>query len=499
MMRPTTLLRFRGRRGGVRLGEIWLAVAIVASLIFAIVVQNQRFSNLGFRTSLYRQRIKLPPSDVLKFVTLGYDNIYANWLWLQSIQAFGSGWITEDGTTEPIFAYFDGLTDVDPHFISAYRFANLIIGDNRKDFVRGQDILRKGVIKNPRNFDIPYLGVYNAIWQYDGPNDARWFASRFDRIPETPSFMRRLAEYIERRSGRYEVAFEFNARYYIEYLLKNNEIEQNIVERRLQDLLDKWNRRHLGDAIDRFYEANGRHPERMESLLNAEMLPPAEIPTIEGIAYAREMMADTLDRMNPSAPIPQEVVDEFIRLATSTIVGLPPDPYGTWYMIWGASAVYHNKLKTSKFEDGSLTPYLRSARDQVEMMNDNAMRAQAFIMEFYAETDGELPSDEQLSRFLGRDPLGGHYVYQRDAPESPIYGVFYSTSGRRLGAGQNPRMGLRGPGPFPFSIEPDLTEHQSEMEWALEYGLISDEGNVLYFRPGYEPWLMETDGEVPTE
>ena len=97
------------------------------------------------------------------------------------IQAFGSGWQTEDGTQKPVFQYFDTLTDVDPHFISAYRFANLIIGDQRGDYVLGQEILRKGVYKNPMNYDLPYLGVYNAVWTEGKPEDARWFEAT---IPE---------------------------------------------------------------------------------------------------------------------------------------------------------------------------------------------------------------------------------------------------------------------------------------------------------------------------
>lgn len=491
--------RSRRLRGAIRRSELVLGTLIAAMLAFAVVVQSTRFDGVDFKYNLYRQRLKLPPVDVIRFATLGYDNVYSDWLWLQSIQAFGSGWITEDGTTGPIFNYFDVLTDVDPGFISAYRFANLIIADNRRDFVLGTEILRKGVHKNPMDFNIPYLGIYNGIWQYDGDNDARWFAIRLDRIPNAPGFMRRLAEYIERKAGRLEVAYEFNVRYYLEYLLKNNQIEREIVVRRVQDLLDRWYRRELSLAIGRYYEANGDHPSELEDVITPEYLPPFDAPTPERFLAATEQITGYLQTLSPDRPIPEEAVAAFIRLSTERIVGLPPEPMGTWYLIFGGAVEY---LRAT---GGKLAPgtddvsYLRSAKELIESINQTVAQAQMFIMDYYRTNNGALPTDAELGRFQGRDPLGGHYVYQRVAPESPVYGVFYSTATRRIIDGKEPRMGIRGPGPFPGRLQPRLSEHEVDRQWAIENGYMDQEGNEVWFLPGKEPWNQpERDGgEVP--
>lgn len=502
MLMKRSLRASRCRRGSAAVRDTGLFVAIILLLGIAALQQHGRLTSLEYRHELFRQRIKLPPTEVLRFITLGYDNIYANWLWLQSIQAFGQGWITEDGTTEPIFQYFDTLTDVDPKFISAYRFGNLIIGDNRKDWDLGTRILEKGTLLNPDNYSLPHLGIYNALFMYDGEDDARWFGIHLNRIPQAPGFMKRMVEYIERQAGRFEAAFSFNIRYFLDYRMHNNDLELEIVIRRTQDLLHRWYHREMGLAAQRFFEEHGRHPELMEELLRPEYMPPYEAPTMASFQYATDRALRDLEYSRDITSITDELVDRAVVDATETIVGLPPDPYGFWYLLHEANAIYRNFTDyiPPKWEEVN---YIGSARDFVEDTNRMAMGAQRFIMEYHSDNNGALPPDEEMRMFLGRDPLGGHYVYQREAPESPVYGVFFSTAGRRINDGQEPRMGLRGPGPFPFAIQPRLSDNEVDRQWGIENGYIDEYGEEIWFLPGEEPWLhvdeIEELEEVPVD
>lgn len=485
----------RARRGSARPRDTILMVGIVVLLTVAGLRQHFLLTSLEYRHQLFEQRLQLPPTEVLRFLTLGYDNVYANWLWLQSIQAFGSGWITEDGTTKPIYRYFDTLTDVDPKFISAYRFANLIIADNRHDWDLGRQILEKGSLQNPFNYDLPYLGIYSALWQYDNEIDARWFASRLNRIPSTPGFMVRLTEYIERRVGRYEAAYEFNVRYMLEYLHRENELERDIVYRRVQNLIDRWNKRELGQAAQRFHEEHGRHPELMEELLDGGYLEPFDAPVIEAFRAASEMAAAEMAGLPRDAEVPDHLVEQAAGQSMVHIVGLPPDPNGFWYLINEPSAIYRN-MTGEEIDNWERLPYMVSAQELSMEMDRNSMQAQQFIMEYHAEHDGALPSDEEMERFYGRDPLGGHYRYDRDAPESPTYGVFYSTATRRINDGREPRIGLHGPGPFGLPLQPTLSENDIDREWGIENGYIDEDGNELWFLPGEEPWLIDIGEDV---
>jgi len=482
-------MRGRGNRGGIRLGEVILGGAIVACLLLAIGYQSHRLRDVKQVWARFEQRFRLPPADLIQMAALGYDSVYADWLWLQSIQAFGRGWITENQSTEPIYQYFDTVSDLDPQFVGVYRFGNLVVGDNRRDWVLGQELLRKGSYKNPHNYDLPHLGLYNAIWQYDGKADARWFARRLKRIPEAPAFMKRMEAFIEQKDGRFGIAYEYNIRHYIEYIAADSDIERGVIQGRFPTLLDAWYRREMEFAIQRFIERTGNHPMRMEDILDPAIRPDFMGPTVEGIKSAIEQFADDIDRLDKSKPVPEELVQRVVAATQSRIVGLPPEPFGTWYMIHANLRELYIK-EGFKIDQEYRFPYLVSVRDIFDSVNPPMMAAQTFIMDYHKK-HGTLPDDAQMAPYNLRDIMGGHYVYQREAPESPIYGVFYSTAVRRISEGKDPRLGAQGPGPFPFPLEPTLKDYPEDYEWGIKNGYILADGTELYDPPGTEPAMPD--------
>lgn len=491
------VIRNQRRLGRIRVSDIGLALAGIALLAASIGFQHGRFKKQGFRVWIFEQKIKLPPSSVLKLASLGYDNIYANFLWLQSIQAFGSGWRTEGGKTEPMFQYFDTLTDVDPTFEPAYRFGNLVVGDQKGDYKLGQDILRKGTIKMPQSYSIPYLGVYNAVWMGNRPSDGKWFARRLQRIKAAPNFMKRMLEYIERQEGHYGLAFEMNVRYYLDYHVAKDNIERDIVTRRLQDLVDRQARAELSASVYKYIDAHGgEHPKRMEDILTPEFMPSYEGPTLSRFAAAVEKFLPVVDArgLKKGDVIPDDLVQAIAQSSIEKIEGLPPEPFGTWYLI-------HTPTRDAEIEEGFVfdrkkpIEYIVAAADLLQITNRNALAFQDFLMTYYKEHENKLPDDEELKRFFGRDPFGGHYVYQREAPESPVYGVYYSTGARRIDEKKEPRLGLRGPGPFPFSVEPRLSDNPEDKEWGLKNGFILPDGTEVWETPEQKAARLKAQAE----
>lgn len=484
------MMHRHSRRGSALLKTLLLFGAIAACLAFATVYQHNRFENRKFRSGVYYQRVTLPSAQTLRFLTLGYDNIYADWLWLQSIQQFGSGWLTEDKTQKPIFQYFDTLTDVDPHFISAYRFANLIIGDQRGDYVLGQEILRKGVYKNPLNYDLPYLGVYNAVWNAGKPDDARWFARRLQRIPAAPSFMKRMMEYVERKSGRFDAAFEFNVRYLVEYMAKGNTYERDIALRRTEDLLERLYHSHFKEAIKRYKAKNGKYPARLEDLFTQEYMPPYQAPTMQSFSAAIEYYHDDIVAIDKEKEVPEKLVSEIVAASRQNIVGLPPEPLGTWFYLNTPMMELYTKRADLNIDKEDKVPFIVTARSMLQNQNFTALEFQNWLMTFYKENNRQ-PTDKEAARWLGRDLLGGHWIYQRKHPESPIYGVYYSTAGMRYEKKKEPRLGAQGPGPFPFQLEPRLADYAEDLKWGIENGYVGLDGS--------EFWEKAKDAPADTE
>ncbi|CAN5414052.1 hypothetical protein BH09SUM1_BH09SUM1_28450 [soil metagenome] len=469
-----------GGRWRSLLGQILPGVGALLCIAFALFCQDKRFAEfrkVAWRDQRYRQMLELPSGEIAHFIAIGYDNMYADWLWLNSIQAFGSGWITADNTTEPIFKYFDTMTDIDPHFPAMYRFGDLIIGDNRLDHAHGQELLRKGVYKNPSNYDIPYLGLYNAIWETNNLNDARWFSHRLERIAAAPSFMKRMQEYIERKDGNYEVAFEFNVRYFLQYSADKNDVEMGIVQRRIEDLLDRENRSRLTKAAIAYSkDHDGEFPARIEDIITPEYLPTYSVPLLPLFARAVANHENEIAALRRDEDPPESLVKAITEESITKIAGLPPEPRGTWYFF--ATPYREDFLKSDKkIPADTGLPYLRSGYDAINEMNAVPGNAQPVIMKYVDTHDGKRPGNSDLMNFLGRDSLGGHFVYQPIAEESPKYGVFYSTAGRRIDKGQEPRIGARGVGPFPLPLEPHLSDFAEDHEWGIKEGYIDAQGN----------------------
>lgn len=476
------------RRGFIRVSELLLGLVVLTAIGIAALIQDRRFKNLEFKAELFQQRLELAPAAIARAASLGYDEIYADYLWLQSIQAFGSGWITPNQDTKPIVKYFDNLTDIAPEYIAAYRFGNLVVGDQRRDYEGGRYLLRKGTIANyRRDYSLPYLGLYNSIWEGNNPADGRWFASYLKKAPETPNFMLRLEEYIERKAGRFDAAYDINMRYLLEYVVTNNDLERDIMMRRISDVLGRQYKAALTEGAKRFLAEHHRHPRAMEELLRPEYLPAYNAGSMGQLMAALEKHDEALSQKQTRQDLDDAFVEQVIADSRQPIIGLPPEPTGSWYFInsaWREEMIGNPSLA----REGEPLPYIVTAREMLEISDGASMSAQGYIMQFYADNK-TLPTDHDMRYYLIRDGMGGRYVYQRVAPESPTYGVFFSTSARRVIDKIEPRMGVSGPGPFPFQLEPRLRDHADDYNWALKQGFIEPGTGKELYRPFLLEWL----------
>ncbi len=485
------------RRGKVDLKDLVLGVLILLAATHSAWFQDKRFAHQEFRSGVYKQQIKLPPKEALKFVTLGYDNVYADWLWLQSIQNFGAGWVTENNVTEPISEYFDTLTDLDPQFISAYRFGNMILGENRHDYDAAQALIRKGIHLNPQDYDLPFLGLYSSIWETKDMEAARFYADRIRNIPDAPNYMKRMEEYIERKSGHLGAAFEINARYLLQYQSHNNDIEFAIMRRRIRSVLEQWYAQDLSEAVDKFVEANGDGPRRIEELMDARYLEPFEAPTMERLDLSLQLIEEDGRLPKNMDEVPDALVEEVVTNSTTRIVGLPPDPYGFWYLIYTPYREGFEKAP-KQYEEFEL-PYLISGNDLKTRIDQITASAHAVILEHQNTNNGELPPAELMDKFIGPDQLGGHFEYDPSAANHRE--AFYSTGLRRALSKQDPRMGLWGPPPWKqlpshMTLEPSLLDFPEEVRWGRAHGYITQDGRELRTREEVDENAALTEGPM---
>ncbi|MEQ8821657.1 MAG: hypothetical protein RLY93_15585 [Sumerlaeia bacterium] len=471
--------------------EIILLAAASAILALCALYQDKVvYHDKWWRGSgAYVQKVRLPKPEVVKVAALGYDNLYADYLTLKAIQQFGAGWRTTDGSTEPIYEFFDLITELDPHFTGAYEFGNMILSDDRGDHEAGMRLVEKGIKNNPDHWKLAYLGIYTSIWGAEDPERALEFLEYAKRAEDTPGYVLRMGEFAKRLMGNYPAAFEFLMEQMIDYLEKGQTFEAEVALLRFQGSLDSWYKQELRKAAERYHDAFDAHPAQIEELFDPEIMPPYQAPTMENIReifeLARKSPADARDRMGA-----------LVQAAYEPIVGLPPDPFGTWYYI---DTEMRDEFISNYALDISSTaplqqrfPYFAAAREELEDVNQRSMDAQRFILDFKQKND-DFPSAEDMAAYTTADPMGGHYVYNPELSDEG-FPTFFSTTTMRVNEGREPRMGLRGleMPERPVSIEgmpdylqpePSIWDYPVDIEWARGRGLL--EGVRIPRQPAY--------------
>lgn len=146
-----------------------------------------------------------PSGRVLGTVSLGYDAVIADLLWLRSIQYYGEHHRSDQEyhLAEHIFST---ITDLDPLFVGAYRFGAFVLAQDAGRPLAGAKLLRKGMGSNSGSWELPFdLGFLYFVELDDNAKAAHFFkfASRFEDAPE---IARRFTAFAYRRAGNRTVA-----------------------------------------------------------------------------------------------------------------------------------------------------------------------------------------------------------------------------------------------------------------------------------------------------
>jgi hypothetical protein len=128
----------------------------------------------------------VPSTNSLKLLSLGYDELVADCLWLQFIQYIGDKENRGNGRSDVAALMLDEITGLDPHFSQAYFFIASIIGGEQHDPDRADTLLQRGITANPDNWYIPFIaGVNKYLFAHDEIGAARYYrvASKFPSAP----------------------------------------------------------------------------------------------------------------------------------------------------------------------------------------------------------------------------------------------------------------------------------------------------------------------------
>ncbi len=201
-MTGASLAAVRAFESRVRWGRLRTAALAAALAAICLAAHGAR---VGPTAAARAEKLYVPSGRLLREASIGFREPAADWLWFQAIQYYG-----EYRHGQHDLAYFRGMvacvTRLDPRFLEAYRFGALVLATEMEDVPGAVDLLRQGILANPRGWLLPFeVGFLHYTFGRDPRRATVWFDVAA-RQPDATDFARRFAAFAHKRAGQLEVS-----------------------------------------------------------------------------------------------------------------------------------------------------------------------------------------------------------------------------------------------------------------------------------------------------
>jgi tetratricopeptide (TPR) repeat protein len=179
-------------------------IGIGVSLVTALAFATGRVQEFRVRPYLH-ESLYLPSGRFIEQSSLGYRELAADLVWFQAVQYYG-GYAKSQHDLTYFNALIDMVNDLDPNFVFPYVFGAVVMAQDLGDFERGIAVLKRGMQRNPRVWDLPFeIGFLYYTIARDADSAARYFELAA-RLPGGGERARRFAAYVHSKAGHLETS-----------------------------------------------------------------------------------------------------------------------------------------------------------------------------------------------------------------------------------------------------------------------------------------------------
>jgi hypothetical protein len=269
--RPTILRNVKPAR-------LILALLATACLLLAGVFAGARADTLLRRDirAGARELIYLPPPATARLLSLGFNQVVADWYWVRALQYFSDP-VQSLNRYRNLSDILDVVLAVDPDDQYVYKFGGLAIPYdvgrlNWANTDKAIELLERGVARFPRNWELHFqLGFYLLNFRKDPTAAAEQFAIAA-QIPGSPAYLKLFAARLFSAGGELERAQVFAQTMLDE---AQDPLERKHLEERIRSIQREKTLRKLEETARRYRDEKGRWPGSTAELTAAYGLPPA--------------------------------------------------------------------------------------------------------------------------------------------------------------------------------------------------------------------------------
>src|SRR5437879_9994410 len=155
-----------------RAARISALVATGSLFVMGLHLLQVRIDEQRAVTPKLQRFMYLPQGEYLRVAVLGYEQVVADLLWIQAIQAMGERKVTEEAG-HWIYRALDVITTLDPKFVHVYESGGIALVTLVVLVEESNRILEKGIQYNPDVWTVPYLMGFNYYFELhvDGKAD----------------------------------------------------------------------------------------------------------------------------------------------------------------------------------------------------------------------------------------------------------------------------------------------------------------------------------------
>ncbi|MCK4549613.1 MAG: hypothetical protein KAU49_05570 [Candidatus Krumholzibacteria bacterium] len=117
----------------------------------------------------------LPSSEFMKMASLGYRDLAADLYWFRAVQYYGGYRLSQNDIH--LFNHLaEMITDLDPHFIGAYKLSALVITEDLGNFAAAKNLMEKGLRHNPDDYWLTFeMGFLHFLEGRDYRESEKYF------------------------------------------------------------------------------------------------------------------------------------------------------------------------------------------------------------------------------------------------------------------------------------------------------------------------------------
>ena len=182
-------------------------IAIVLLVALLVILQSGLDRTAPPPPSLDKV-LYLPSGSYLKQSAMGYEQAWADLLWLRAIGYYADQ-LTEEGKFTYLYHMLDIITTLDPKFLYPYLFGGVTLSLDLHRPDLANKLLKKALHVHPGVWKIPFLIGFNAYFGEQDVSTAAQFIDRASRLPGAPHYLKGFASRLYVYGGDSERALQF--------------------------------------------------------------------------------------------------------------------------------------------------------------------------------------------------------------------------------------------------------------------------------------------------